>query len=503
LAFAKEHSLDESASPNYKQLLDSHDSPQEEQSSVAIVGAGVNNSRSTVRTRSPVRSRGGRVLGLVLWVGVVVGCERYESPCRVGSEQSVLEGIGSSASLTLSANGNTLVTWFRYAEEGGVTGPSNPLLVRIPTGVEIANINPDGNVADRQLVAAPSALVKRKGSTDSIGAVWTGKGAVFYWVEKSTQTAPDGSSATSSNLKVQFVAVGGQEGDFRSPPNGDCHECGVRVSAASSPGGVSVLYAKVPSASSSTPIPEQPDANFMALSADGAIITTGTLPWVASTMRSSPQSGGLGLPTVPTFSSGGNLPRVENLVDTLVVKTERGVWAIDPGFVQIAGPITDALDALLLWDVKKDVATTVSTRILLTLPDAGGGAGVTSAVGEEPDLTFQRFDNDGSFRGRSQRVSTGSQLKSFAGGGGQYGVVFSSGQSRYFALLDGNGSKIGGDMEIGSVQSTAVATPGTALGVLEAASVGGEVLSAGGAGRFIHLSSDGGRVRRREIVCAQ
>ena len=201
-----------------------------------------------------------------------------------------------------------------------------------------------------------------------------------------------------------------------------------------------------------------------------------------------------------TLTPGGGLPRVESVSGTLVVRTDRGTWAVDPTFAPLAGPLSVVQNAAFLWDVKGGNAVVVSPSDLLALHDAGSAA----AIGDEPDLIFQRFDNSGSARGRSQRVSTGAvRRSSLAGADGQYGVVFTGGQSQYFALLDAQGAKVGGDMGIGSAPTPTAATPGTTFGGFGIASQDADALSARGSGQFVRLSFDGGRVRRREILCGQ
>lgn len=472
---------------------------REEQLAVILVLRSVNRSRSRSRhgRRLPARCWNAGVLGLAVTTGSVASCERYEPPCHAGANGIVLEGIGSSPSVALNADGSAIVTWFRYGDDG-TAAPSGSRSARTPTGLEIAVLEGDGAIADRRSVDAPSSLVKRKGNTDGIGAVWTGQGVIFHWIEKSTQTAPDGSSTTSSDVAVQFVAVGGREGALRTPAGGSCVDCAFRVSAAPSAAGmVSLLYAKVPTANlgAHAAAPERPDANFLTLGADGTVAAAGNVPWVAATITPTPPSGGgLG---IPESSAGSSPPRVENVAGALIVRTERGAWAVDPRFAQVAGPVADLQDALLLWDVERDAVATISARTLLAMVDGGS----TNGVGEEPDLIFRRFDNSGSPRSRPERVSTGAQLKSFARSAERYGVVFASGQNRYFALLDRNGNKIGGDIEIDSAVPPSV-TPGLALGGFGASS-GFDALSAGASGGFVRLSSDGQRVHRREIICAR
>jgi len=435
-------------------------------------------------SRSPkhVRLRRALVVGSVALLALTAsGCEHYEPPCRVGAEEVLLDGVGSSGVLSLRGDGDTVASGFHYADN---VIPSSPF----PTGIEVAIITQDGDVAERHLVPAPSALVARKGSTDSIGGVWTGKGVVYYWVEKLTQTAADGSSSISSSLQVQFVSTDGQEGAFIPRPNGDCKSCEIRISAAWSPAGVSVLYAKVPSANSNATAPEQPDAGFIVVSVDGVTTATGSLPWVASTIGA-------------LASVEGALPRIENVAGTLVVKTERGMWAVDPVITPRAGPVSvlNAESAIALWDVERDDVVTVSARTLIVSPNAGNCATGTTAssVGEDSDLIFQRYTNSGALHGQAERISTGSRLESLAGADGHYGVVFMGGQSQYFAFLDAAGNKIGGDIEIGTPLAP------IAAGGSRACSRSAEVLSAGGRGRFVRLSFAGGRIGRREIICAQ
>jgi hypothetical protein len=98
-----------------------------------------------------------------------------------------------------------VVTWLEGA--GAVGAPT------LPRAARVLVVGPDGSVIAEHAFATPPGLAARRGSTEQVGAVFTGDGALFLWIETATTTAADGTTQRSAALVLQRVGLDGQAGE--------------------------------------------------------------------------------------------------------------------------------------------------------------------------------------------------------------------------------------------------------------------------------------------------
>lgn len=430
-------------------------------------------------TRPPA-SLHAALMSLVPLVAVGGGCDRYEPPCDVVSQSAVLEGLAAEAELEPLPNGSVVIRWLRYDPAPG----ADPWVQPVPAGLEVAVVDPDGFVTERTVVASPRELSERKGSTHDVGAVWTPERTVFHWVEESLASAPDGAQTTASRLVVGFGGGDGTVG--ASPFTVECDDCVLHAAAVRFPAGVSVLFSHRPRHGALAAEGAALEVGFVLASPDGSF-TSGKVPWLAALSSSGSSASGVGS---SPFAGVGAHPELRGVAGTPLVLTQaHGVWAVDAWLQPVAGPLllTDAAVATLEWNVASNRVATASTH-------AHEGN-----VGEEPDLRFRVFDNDGVPLGGPQRFSTGLTARALASSDSGYGVVFASRTTQYFALLDSSGVKVGGDLRLSSQPVASAQSPGTLGGPPRAT----ESLTPRSGRGYVRLAIEQSRAVRTEIVCAR
>ncbi len=336
----------------------------------------------------------------------------------------------------------------------------------IPSAVEVVVVDAAGS-ARRSTLAAPAALAARRGSTSTIGVVWTGAGLVWHWVETTTTTAPDGAVDTTSDLRFVFVGEDGRE-TRAAVADAKCANCTFAVSVATTATGALALYDGVTTASAGGPAIAASPPSFVAFSREGTPLANGPVSWLGA---------------------GG--ARVRSAGNRTIVVRGVAVWSVDDRAQPIAGPLRlpFPVGVAAWWGNGGDIAfawPNLASASLSGTEATEPPLGATS-VGAETDILLERGNDRGVVDGVA-RVSTGGSVQDITrDSDGTYGVLTSSVDGDVFVLVDAGGHKIGGDVLVGG----------------ETASVGNHVLRSPSPRTFVDVRASGSSLMRREITCAR
>lgn len=417
---------------------------------------------------------------ILLWLAFagLIDCDHVEPPCRVESTQSILQGTNfHQPSWSFTTANQVALLWFSLPNSFAETSS-------IPLAAEVALFDEQGLLSERKTITTPAGLRARKENTSGIDAAWTGQGVLFRWIESSKQTASDGTETTTITLRAQWVGLDGQEGELLSPEAARCADCSIQLSSTSTPDGAALLFTRspalkaLPSGETIPPPSVTTGSGFVRVTADG-VASTGELSWL--TVAPSGSLGGLG------SAAGSDPPVLENARGTLLVRSAGNAWAVDASLTPIAGPVA-AKNGQIDWS---------ATRNEVAVARASATS-ATASIGTEADLLFQTFSPAGEARNRIERFSTGTGIRSLVRSEDRYGVVFVGDEKPYFSLLDANGIKLDGDLELTSREPSPSSSLGASLGSRKTT----EVLISQRKTRFLRLSTVGSAVQRQGVSCA-
>ncbi|MDB4997491.1 MAG: hypothetical protein JWM74_4923 [Myxococcaceae bacterium] len=428
-----------------------------------------------------------RSIALAMVATCVPACkQRYTSPCTVsaavaievaGADAQVRDAgvLGGPAFALVDAPSGEIVAVRQVlapvpdagAPDAAVLGAqlgSTP----IPAAVEVVVVDRAG-AARRSKLAAPAALAARRGSTTTIGAVWTGAGVVWHWVETTTTTAPDGVVDTTSALHFVFVGEDGHESRAVAP-NTTCAGCTFAVSVATTATGALALYDGVATLPPAGPSVAAHAPSFVAFSRDGTIADSGSASWLGA----------------------GGAARLRSAGDRTIVIRGTAIWSVDDRAQPIAGPVRlpFPVGVAAWWGNGGDIAfawPNVAAAPLSGAQEAAEPALGGTSVGAETDILLERGNDRGVVDGVARVTTGGSAQDITRDAEGTYGILTSSLDGDVFVLVDAGGHKLGGDVAVGG----------------ETASVGNHVLRAPSPRTFVDVRASGSSLTRREITCAR
>jgi hypothetical protein len=332
----------------------------------------------------------------------------YDDPSATGHSAALLEG----------GSGTTVAKWLVNAAPQADAGASP---FSAPRSLEVLVASADLAGVTRASFPAPPSLAARTGNTSSIDAEYTGSGALFRWVETSVAQDPAGAVHDTLTLRTVFVSASGASTEPRTLAT--CADCSIAVSSGASPAFAYVLFRGGNGVS-----------GVLRVSSDGSAFEILPLPsWLAS---------------------GASLPSLALSNAQLVARIASSFTPVDDDLERVAGPfVAGAGNAAFDWSP--------SAPLVLSLGPAGAGEGGAvvdlfgfSAGQDVPDLLLTTFGPSL----RTTRISTANAIAGVARDDRELGVTFTADGRDYFALVDTNGEKRGGDLDLAATSPGVGAT---------------------------------------------
>jgi hypothetical protein len=358
-------------------------------------------------------------LGVVAFVGAAsfgaatASCTKLSAPCTASHATTIVTdpaAAGRSLSLSEGAGGTTVARWLVNAPLQADAGAS---LFTPPVSLEVLVLSADLATTKHSSFPAPPELTARTGNTTTIDASFTGKGALFHWVETVVTQDPGGATHDTSVLLASFVSASGAASAPRTLAT--CVDC--TLAAAS---GVSASFAYIVFRA------QKDTAGVLRVSSDGSAVDVLPFPsWAGAT---------------------GALPALSLSNGQLVARTPSAFSAVDDELALIAGPFAVGVggDAAFDWSPTAPLA--------MTLGQAGGGEGGVSdlfgfSAGQDvPNLLLTTYGA----APRTTRISTANAIEGTARDDDALGVAFTADERDYFALVGADGEKRGGDLDLGA-----------------------------------------------------
>ncbi len=392
-----------------------------------------------------------------------LACDAYEPPCSADPPAWVLDEpaptntLPSALSLAPGDRDTVVASWLTTP----TTEASRGALSR-QTNADVAVISVDGTLLERYSLPVLQGWSDDDMPQDDFAFCFTPSGLILRWTRETTVSPIGEPPRTRKSLWVQRISLEGQPDPAFAPLNMSCVDCTVRLTSACLDNHATVLFSSWPNdPNDDTSDPASLRALSWSLVANQT--TSGPVDW-------------LGDP-----SSRSLAPGLVADQDSLLLFDETQAWAVDSEARLRGGPIPLPVPSnrVVRWS-----ADTYESLVVWSAAAVGSDA--------RHDVFLRRFDGFGRPTMPTERLGESSRVVSLAWGKGEVGVVFRDKGGDAFAWADENGTRIGGDVPLGTAPAGAVTLGGTS-----------EWLHAFGNGRFVRITGLPRRMQRTEIRCVQ
>lgn len=406
---------------------------------------------------------------LAIPVGVALAiacasCDGYQPPCSVVpmttavSEPPAPGDFEADFALFASEQREIVATWLRYRAAQTTNQLPPPIL---PVAAEVAVVALTGPATQRTTIPLFQGLDVDAVPTDNVGFVWTRDGIVAYWTQDRVTGAEGEEPHIRTQLVMQRISIDGTPEPTVVPINVGCVDCLIRLSGVHADGRVLLLLTQYEETAAAY---RSGQVHAVSWSLATGEITSGPIPWL--------------LEQAPTSFP----PRLRVDRENVLLATANQLWIVDTAATPLAGPfpLPPASNYAFAWSSEQSRAAVVWTKYA-TDPHA------TQPV---DDVFFQLLSGHAEPAGPVERLTAAESVVTAAINEGRAGVIVRDRGEDYFVLRGEDGSKIGGDVELG---------PSSAVGT----SASFTLLRPLGPDRYVRASGVPRRIERQEIICGE